>query len=104
MPTQVARAAPAVVNIYANKVVTQRTVRVFPDPTLQRLFGACPSRCCAGASRASVPGVIVSADGYVLTNYHVIAAADDIQICVYDGRVAAHIGGRQRRGTPILRY
>jgi len=84
----VARAAPAVVNIYANKVVTQRTVRVFPDPTLQRLFGALPGPVLRRREQSLGSGVIVSADGYVLTNYHVIAAADDIQILLYDGRVA----------------
>ena len=84
----VARAAPAVVNIYANKIVTQRTVRVFPDPTFQRLFGAIPGPVLRRREQSLGSGVIVSTDGYVLTNYHVIAAADDIQALLFDGRVA----------------
>ena len=39
-------------------------------------------------------GVIVSVDGYVLTNHHVIEGADDIQLVLHDGRrIAAHVRG-----------
>ncbi len=91
----VAHAGPAVVNIYANKVITGRLVS--PDQLLvQRLFGG---RVNIGPAikqrRQSLgSGVIFSADGYVLTNNHVILGADEIQMLLYDNRVAqAHVVG-----------
>lgn len=39
----VARAAPSVVNIYANKMVTEQGVQMYSDPVLQRLFGGRPA-------------------------------------------------------------
>ncbi|GLQ88553.1 S1C family serine protease [Dyella flagellata] len=85
----VAKAAPSVVNIYANKVVTEQAVRMFTDPLMQQLFGGTPAGPPVARREQNLgSGVIVSADGYVLTNYHVIANADDIQVLLYDGRVA----------------
>lgn len=84
----VARAAPAVVNIYADKVVTERQVKVFPDPLMQRLFGGEAGPALKRREQSLGSGVIFTQDGYVLTNNHVIAGADDIQVMLYDGRVA----------------
>ncbi|HTV84507.1 MAG TPA: trypsin-like peptidase domain-containing protein [Dyella sp.] len=85
----VARAAPSVVNIYANKVVTEQAVRMFTDPLMQQLFGGTVAGPPVTRREQSLgSGVIVSAEGYVLTNNHVIANADDIQVLLYDGRVA----------------
>jgi len=85
----VARAAPSVVNIYANKMVTARAVQMYDDPVLQRLFGGLPTGPAYKRPQQVLgSGVIVSDKGYVLTNNHVIANADDIQVLLYDGRVA----------------
>jgi serine protease DegS/serine protease DegQ len=84
----VARAEPSVVNIYANKVVTEQAVRMYRDPLLQRLFGGMPVGTYQHPEQSLGSGVIVSAEGYVLTNNHVIANATDIQVLLYDGRVA----------------
>ncbi|MEO6968250.1 MAG: trypsin-like peptidase domain-containing protein [Rhodanobacteraceae bacterium] len=84
----VARAAPAVVNIYADKVVTEHQVKVFPDPLMQRLFGGETGPALKRREQSLGSGVIFTQDGYVLTNNHVIAGADDIQVMLYDGRVA----------------
>ncbi|MHA6204379.1 S1C family serine protease [Dyella soli] len=85
----VARAAPSVVNIYANKMVTEQAVQMYTDPVLQRLFGGRPAGPAYKRREQSLgSGVIVSSQGYVLTNNHVIANADDIQVLLYDGRVA----------------
>ncbi len=85
----VARAAPSVVNIYANKTVTEQAVRMFSDPLVQRLLGGQPVGPVYKRREQSLgSGVIVSEDGYVLTNNHVIAEADDIQVLLYDGRIA----------------
>ncbi|MCX7513722.1 S1C family serine protease [Frateuria hangzhouensis] len=85
----VAKAAPAVVNIYANRMVTARAVQMYDDPVLQRLFGGLPTGPAYKRPQQVLgSGVIVSGQGYVLTNNHVIAQADDIQVLLYDGRIA----------------
>jgi serine protease DegQ len=84
----VTKAAPSVVNIYANKVVTEQAVRMFTDPLMQQLFGGAPVGTVKRREQNLGSGVVVSAEGYVLTNNHVIANADDIQVLLYDGRVA----------------
>ncbi|HET7266651.1 MAG TPA: trypsin-like peptidase domain-containing protein [Oleiagrimonas sp.] len=82
----VARAAPSVVNIYANKLVTEQPTLSGP---LGRIFGNIPTGPAYTRREQSLgSGVIVSPKGYVLTNNHVIAGAQDIQILLYDGRVA----------------
>jgi serine protease DegS len=82
----VALAAPAVVNIYTAKVITQRTHPLANDPLFQYFFGE-----QAGGERQRLQtslgsGVLLSAQGYVLTNNHVVAEADQIQVMLGDGR------------------
>jgi serine protease DegQ len=85
----VAIAAPSVVNIYVNKVVTEPALKMYDDPLLQQLIGGQPTTY-QHSEQTLGSGVIVSAQGqgYVLTNNHVIAQASDIQVLLYDGRVA----------------
>ena len=84
----VAKAAPSVVNIYANKLVTEQPRELYSDPVLQRIFSVPTGPARTRRQQNLGSGVIVSDDGYVLTNNHVIANADDIQLLLYDGRVA----------------
>lgn len=83
----VERAAPAVVNIYTTKVVQQRINPLAEDPLFRRFFGdiTAPRRQTQNSLGS---GVIVSAQGYILTNNHVIAEADEILIALRDGRTA----------------
>lgn len=86
-------AAPSVVNIYAKKIVNERAIRMYDNPILQQMLGG-TFTTYARPEKTLGSGVIVSAQGYVLTNYHVIAHATDIQVLLYDGRVAqAHVVG-----------
>ena len=80
-------AAPSVVNIYAKKIVNERAIRMYDNPILQQMLGG-TFTTYARPEKTLGSGVIVSAQGYVLTNYHVIAHATDIQVLLYDGRVA----------------
>jgi len=84
----VARAAPAVVNIYTAKRVREPIVPLLNDPELARLFGDMPGMSRSRQTTALGSGVIVRKDGYILTNYHVIEAADAIQVAINDGRQA----------------
>jgi serine protease DegS/serine protease DegQ len=102
----VARAAPAVVNIYANKVVASQRRLVSVDPVTQRMFGGISVGPPAYRREQSLgSGVIVSADGYVLTNNHVIARSNDIQVLLYDGRIATArlVGGDEDTDLAVLK-
>jgi serine protease DegQ len=78
------RAAPAVVSIVASK--TQRMRAQGDDPWLRFFFGN--GRDSPQAQVGLGSGVIVSADGYLLTNNHVIEGADAIEVQLVDGRQA----------------
>ncbi len=89
----VARAAPAVVNIYTARVVTERT-RVAP---LSEFFGDSWPSYRQRVERSLGSGVIVDAMGTIVTNQHVIAGADSIRVQLADGRIAeAKIVGQDR--------
>ena len=82
----VERAAPSVVSVYVSKVVTERPILV-PNPTLQRFTGITLGPLRQRLQRAQGSGVIVDPDGYILTNHHVVAGADEVQTVLTDGRV-----------------
>src|SRR5688572_21111418 len=81
--------APAVVNIYTRKVVKQQALSpFFDDPFFKQFFG---DQFNFGRSRERIQnalgsGVIVQADGLVVTNNHVIDGADEIRVVLNDGR------------------
>ena len=80
------RAMPAVVNILTTKALRQNHP-LMRDPFFRRFFG---DRLPEDEPQSSLgSGVIVSPDGYILTNNHVIEAADEIHVVLADGRKAA---------------
>lgn len=85
----VARAAPAVVNVYTAKHIDVPLVPLPTDPGLNQLFRQLPGFTQRKTTTSLGSGVIVRADGYILTNYHVIEAADAIEVALRDGRKAA---------------
>lgn len=84
----VAAATPSVVNIYTTKHVNVPLVPLPNDPELERLFRDIPGFSRRRQSTNLGSGVIVRDDGYILTNYHVIEAADAIEVALSDGRQA----------------
>jgi Do/DeqQ family serine protease len=83
----VQRAAPAVVNVYAAKMVTVRNP-LFDDPIFRRFFGAPDGRGGPGeqVQRSLGSGVIVDPSGLVVTNNHVIEGADQVKVSLSDRR------------------
>jgi Do/DeqQ family serine protease len=81
----VRKAVPAVVNIYTSKEVKAQRNPFFNDPVFRQFFG---DRFDDQPQRAQGlgSGVIVSDKGYILTNQHVIEAADEIEVALSDGR------------------
>jgi len=79
------RAMPAVVNILTSKALRD-THPLLKDPFFKRFFGDKMPPQEQMASLGS--GVIVSADGYILTNNHVVEGADEIEVGLADGRKA----------------
>jgi serine protease DegQ len=78
------RAMPSVVNVYTSKEIHQRRP-LMDDPVFRRFFPGLGEEETRHANSLG-SGVIVSSEGYVLTNNHVIEEADDIQIVLSDGR------------------
>ncbi|HEY3638033.1 MAG TPA: Do family serine endopeptidase [Rhizomicrobium sp.] len=81
----VKRVAPAVVNVYSQSVVQQSVNPLFADPMFQRFFGASPElRQRVQQSLGS--GVIVRADGVIVTNNHVVQGGQSIVVALSDHR------------------
>ncbi len=81
------RAMPSVVNIFTSKEVKLPRHPFMDDPLFRRFFG---DQYDAETQRSSSlgSGVIVGTEGYILTNHHVVEAADEIEVAFNDGRQA----------------
>ena len=78
-------AAPAVVNIYASRVVQERASPFAGDPFFEQFFrdfGPASPR----VQNSLGSGVIVSSDGIVISNYHVVGEASEIRVVLNDRR------------------
>ena len=85
----VKKSMPAVVNIFTSKVNTAPKTRKgnsnnSTDPLFKFFFGDQPPDAEPSSSLGS--GVIVSPEGIILTNHHVISDADEIDVALADGR------------------
>ncbi|MGD8783493.1 MAG: Do family serine endopeptidase [Thioalkalispiraceae bacterium] len=82
-------AAPAVVNVYATKLVTERQSPFFDDPLFRHFFGDGDRSPRQRREPSLGSGVILSEEGYVLTNNHVISDAAEIAVALNDGRTTS---------------
>ncbi|AVW92604.1 trypsin-like peptidase domain-containing protein [Celeribacter baekdonensis] len=76
--------SPSVVNIYASRVVQDRLSPFAGDPFFSQFFQNGPARQRVQRSLGS--GVIVSKEGLVVSNYHVVGEASDIRVVLNDRR------------------
>jgi Do/DeqQ family serine protease len=79
----VKKVAPAVVNVYAARVIENR-MPMFDDPIFRRFFGGGTPR--EQVQRALGSGVVVDASGLIVTNNHVIENADEVKVSLADKR------------------
>src|SRR5262249_14149389 len=102
----VERVAPAVVTIRSSK--RERVARQWPfanDPLFRQFFGGSPSGQSMQLERSLGSGVLVRSDGHILTNQHVVDAAQQIKIDMSDGRTfsATVVGADQPSDLAVLK-
>jgi len=93
----------AVVSVYSKKIVNER-LRL--DPLFRQFFGdkgAAPQRERKEEGLGS--GVIVSPNGYILTNNHVVTGADELKVLLADGRefIAKVIGADEKTDVAVIK-
>ncbi|NLR76789.1 Do family serine endopeptidase [Leeia aquatica] len=79
-------AIPSVVNVFTSKQVRRSQNPLLEDPFFKRFFGDRQDSEEDEPSSSLGSGVIVSKDGFIITNNHVIEAADEIKVALSDGR------------------
>jgi len=99
----VQRAQPSVVNIFTSKEIQSPRHPLLNDPLFRRFFGEQPAEDQRASSLGS--GVIVSNTGYIVTNHHVVEAADEIEVALHDGKklLAKVVGNDPETDLAVLR-
>lgn len=90
---------PAVVRIDASRTVSQRIPDVFNDPNFRQFFGGrFPQGGQERTERGLGSGFIISDDGQIITNAHVVDGADTVTVTLKDGRI---LDGRVMGSDPV---
>ncbi len=82
----VKRVAPAVVNVYASRTIRQSVSPFFSDPFFRQFFGDQSGTPSSRVQQSLGSGVIIDPSGLVVTNFHVIAQADEVKVALSDKR------------------
>ncbi|WP_242053436.1 HhoA/HhoB/HtrA family serine endopeptidase [Nostoc parmelioides] len=82
----VQKVGPAVVRIEASRTVASRLPAEFNDPFFRRFFGSQLPQQQERVQRGTGSGFLISADGSILTNAHVVDGADTVRVILKDGR------------------
>ncbi|MEC5396756.1 Do family serine endopeptidase [Uliginosibacterium sp. H1] len=100
------QALPSVVHVFTSKEVKAQRHPFQNDPLFRHFFGdrggeTQPERRASGLGS----GVVVSQDGYILTNNHVVEAADEIEVAMHDGskHLAKIVGRDPETDLAVLR-
>lgn len=102
------KALPAVVHVYTSQAIKVPRHPLQDDPLFRHFFG---DRLGNGTERGTErrsglgSGVVVSAEGYILTNFHVINGADEIEVASNDGQKykAMVVGSDPESDLAVLR-
>ena len=91
------RTAPAVVSIYTRTIAPQDV-----SPQVQQMLG---NRQLFRMRADMGSGVLVSEDGYILTNHHVISGVSNVRVALWDGRlaVAEFVGSDPESDLAVLK-
>jgi Do/DeqQ family serine protease len=82
----VEKVGPAVVRIDASRTVTTKRPAIFNDPFFRQFFGTDIPQSQTRVERGTGSGFVISNDGTILTNAHVVDGADTVTVLLKDGR------------------